>query len=167
MRTTPTRVRVQRPRMWGEGQDWLRCFSRGTPSCLFVLVFLPALLVSIASPPLITCHPEWLSFSFTSPVYSSFRIILNRLSMITNIVSYQCLPLVMFPHIMPSSYHATFSFFSPPHSIRDRFVVLDKFRQVLVRNFKNEPIKVTTPPLAGKYAYVTYSWVIKQKGCHD
>jgi hypothetical protein len=38
MRTTPTRVPVRRRRMWGEGQDWLQCFSRGIlflPSCSF------------------------------------------------------------------------------------------------------------------------------------
>jgi coatomer subunit alpha len=36
---------------------------------------------------------------------------------------------------------------SLPH--RDRIAVLDKTRQILVRNFKNECLKVTTPPLAG------------------
>lgn len=49
-------------------------------------------------------------------------------------------------------------------TIRDRFVVLDKFRQVLVRNFKNETIKVTTPPLAGTYVSVTYSFEVKFNG---
>lgn len=34
---------------------------------------------------------------------------------------------------------------------RDRIAVLDKLRQIVVRNFKNEALKVTSPPLAGKF----------------
>ena len=33
---------------------------------------------------------------------------------------------------------------------RDRFAVLDKTRQLLVKNFQNEVVKRSTPPLAGK-----------------
>ena len=34
---------------------------------------------------------------------------------------------------------------------RDRIAVLDRLRQIVVKNFKNEAVKYSSPPLAGKY----------------
>jgi Coatomer WD associated region len=52
-------------------------------------------------------------------------------------------------HLLPSLLHP---FRYVTLTCRDRIAVLDKTRQILVRNFKNECLKVTTPPLAGTCA---------------